>query len=293
VADYSDWLQDNVGPLARLAELTNETGFGSKDTLQALESVLGSRHRFHFRPRSGAAAPNGKPGQLPPPPVPVQGDPGVEALTACAKLANLPNPGGLRSEINILKKLAAGEISQDSRRRYQALVGELGLLQHDIPVDDKYKERFYDALLQLLFGTPLSYAAYCELETYAGLARGATPRQQLLAAVAKPAGNGPLLSAIVHWHLGKTDEKELNKWLVSGQVNPVLLIERLAEEWSYAPHARIVCEVTLNYLRKAPNRYDPRQVQLALRQHGFLAGALQRRHPDKDEFQVSALYNFL
>jgi hypothetical protein len=289
--DYFDWLQDNIGPLARLAELTNEFGFGPKDTLQAVESVVGTRHRFRFRSRPAAS--NGKPWPPPAPPAPVQSDPGEEALVACAELAQLPNPPRLRSEINFLKKFSAGEISEDARRRYQDLVGGLGLLQHELPVDDKYKERFYGALLRLAFGIPLSYAAYCKLETHAGLARGAAPRRDLLEAIGNSNPDGPVLSAIVHWHLGQTDEKALNKWLISGQVDPISLIGCLARDWSYAPHARIVCDVTLSYLKKVPRGYDSRKVQLALHEHGFLARALQTRHPDKDEYQVYALYHFL
>ena len=34
-------------------------------------------------------------------------------------------------------------------------------------------------------------------------------------------------------------------------------------------------------------------VKAALREHGFLALALQKRHPDKDQYQVYALHNFL
>ena len=106
--------------------------------------------------------------------------------------------------------------------------------------------------------------------------------------------DGPAVSAIVHWHLGQADEKSLNRWLISGQVNPVHLIDILARDgWPYPEHARIVCDVTLDYLKKAANRYDTRAVQLALREHGFLALALQKRHPDKDQYQVYALCNFL
>ena len=103
----------------------------------------------------------------------------------------------------------------------------------------------------------------------------------------------PVVSAIVYWHLRTADEKKLNKWLVSGQVDAVQLIDLLAGEWTYPQHARIVCDVTLEYLRKAPSRYQPQQVRRALRQHGFLARALQMRHPDQDQYQVHALYQFL
>lgn len=57
--DYFSWLQDNLGPIARLSELTHETGFGPKEALQALEAVLGTRHRLHLWPRPVSSGPPG------------------------------------------------------------------------------------------------------------------------------------------------------------------------------------------------------------------------------------------
>lgn len=292
--EYSDWLQDNIGPLARLAELTGEMGFGRKDTLQAVEAVLGTRHRLHPWRRPAPAVSNGRPQVPAAPPAPVRADPGEDALIALAGAAKLPNQAGLRSEINFLKKFAEGDVSENGRRRYQNLIGELGLLRPELPVPDKHRDKLYDALLRLAFGAPLSYPAYCKLEKCAGLPPGAAPPPLLLAAIVRSGLDGPAVSAIVHWHLGQADEKSLNRWLISGQVNPVHLIGILARDgWPYPEHARIVCDVTLDYLKKAANRYDARAVQLALREHGFLARALQKRHPDKDQYQVYALFNFL
>ena len=292
--EYFDWLQDNIGPLARLAELTSEMGFARKDTLQAVEAVLGTRHRLHLRRRRAPAASNGKPGAPAAPPAPVLGDPGEDALVALVEFARLPNQTGLRSEINFLKKFAEGEVSEDGRRRYQNLIGELGLLRPEVPVPDKHRDKLYDALLQLAFGTPLSYPAYCTLEKHAGLPPGAAPSPALLAAIARSGVDGLVVSAIVHWHLGRADQRRLNKWLIHGQVDPVYLIDILARDgWPYPEHARIVCDVTLDYLKKSANRYDTRAVHAALRKHGFLALALQKRHPDEDQYQAYALSNFL
>jgi hypothetical protein len=291
--EYLDWLQDNIGPLARLPDLTTEIGFGLKAPLQALEAVLGARHRFHIRRRPPAAVSNGRPGPPPAVPAPVQGDPGEEALAYCAEHVKLDNPTRLRSDIAFLRKFADGEISQDSRLRYQDLIRQLGLLRSDFPVEDKYRERLYEALLRLAFGTPLNYKAYCTVESCAAIDHGAAPQQQLLAAIMKCGFIEPLVSAIVYWHLGTTDEKKLNKWLVSGQVNVVRLIEFLDRDWPIPQHARILCDVALAYLRRAPNCYESREVKAALREHGFLAYALQKRHPDKDQYQIYALHQFL
>src|SRR6185369_13020115 len=107
--EYFDWLQDNIGPVARLAELTSEMGFGRKDTLQAVEAVPGTRHRLHIRRCPAPAVSNGKPQVPVAPPAPVRGDPGENALVALAGAAKLPSQTGLRSEINFLKKFAESE----------------------------------------------------------------------------------------------------------------------------------------------------------------------------------------
>jgi hypothetical protein len=286
--EYFDWLQDNIAPLAKLAELTGEMSFSRKDTIKALAAVLDVRHRFHFR-LPVVHAWNDKPE---PPPALVQGDVVEEVLVGCAEHAKLANPTRLRSDIAFLKKYAEGEINVDRRGRYQHLTAELGLLRRDFPVKDKYGERLYGALLPVVFGTSMLYRSYCRMEKCAGLAPGDAPRQELLAAIGS-AGMTLVVSAIVHWHLGQTDEKKLNKWLVSGQVNPVELIDLLSVDWSRTRHARIVCDVTLEFLKQAPGCYQPQDVRLALLKHGFLARALQRRHPDEEQYQIGVIHQFL
>ena len=103
----------------------------------------------------------------------------------------------------------------------------------------------------------------------------------------------PVVTAIVYWHLRQTDARKVSKWLVSGQVDAAQLISLLAGEWTYPEHARIVCDLTLEYLKRAPGQYQPQQIRLALSQHGFLARALQLRYPGEDQYQVHALYRFL
>jgi hypothetical protein len=289
--EYFDWLQDNVGQLARLTDLTSEMGFGPKDTLQALESVLGVRHRLQFRPRPASPVAADQPQASPPPPP--QGDIGEETLRYCAEHVKLANHTRLRSDITFLKKFAEGEIGEDCRARYRDLIASLGLLRRGFLIDEKYEERFYSALLRMAFGNPLSYEAYCQVENSAGIAAGDTPHRELLVAIVKAGMVQPIASAIVYWHLRKTDERKVNKWLVSGQVDPVQLIDLLASDWTYPEHARIVCDLTLEYLNRASGHYQPQQIRLALSRHGFLARALQLRYPDQDQYQVHALYRFL
>jgi hypothetical protein len=286
--EYFDWLQDNVGQLARLADLTGELGFTPKCTLQALESVLGARHRLQVRPRPVPPVPADGPSRPSP-----QGDIGEETLVYCAEHVELANLTRLRSDITFLKKFAEGEIGEEGRARYRDLIARLGLLRPGFLGDGKYEERLYGALLRMAFTTPLTYEAYCQVEECAGVSPGDAPHRELLVAIAKAGMAEPVASAIVYWHLRKTDERKVSKWLVSGHFDAVQLITLLAGEWTYPEHARIVCDLTLEYLKRAPGQYQPQQVRLALAQHGFLARALQLRHPGQDQYQVHALYRFL
>ncbi|HTZ23674.1 MAG TPA: hypothetical protein VMC83_06755 [Streptosporangiaceae bacterium] len=280
--EYFDWLQDNIGQLARLTDLTGEMGFGPKHTLQALESVLGVRHRLQFRPR-----PAGGPGQPPP------GDIGEETLVCCAEHAGLANLTRMRSDVTFLKKFAEGEIGEERRARYRDLIGRLGLLRPGFLVDGRYEERLYGALLRMAFGTPLSYDAYCWAEDCAGAAPGDAPHRELLVAIAKAGMAEPAVSAIVYGHLRRTDARRVSKWLVSGHFDAAAVIGLLAGDWTCPEHARIVCDLTLEYLKRAPGLYQPQQVRRALSEHGFLARALQLRHPGEDQYQVHVLYRFL
>jgi hypothetical protein len=297
--EYFDWLQDNIGQLAHLTDLTSEMGFSPKDSLQALESVLGTRHRLQFRhppppapSPSTSRVPNGRPARTSHPASP-PGDIGEETLRYCAEHVKLANPTRLRSDIAFLKKFAEGEIGEDWRTRYRDLISRLGLLRPGFLADDKYEERLYSALLRMGFRTPLSYDAYCWVENCAGVVPGETPHRELLVAIVKAGMAEPIVSAIVYWHLRKTDQRKVSKWLVSGEVDAVPLIDLLAGDWTYREHARIVCDVTLEYLKRAPEHYQSQQIRRALSQHGFLARALQLRHPDQDQYQVHALYRFL
>lgn len=274
--EYLDWLLEYTGPLTELADRTGETGFGRKDTTQALESVLTTSHQPEPRPRPGPPA-----------------DIVEQTLRNCAEHAKLPNATRLRADIAALKKYAEEEIGADRQARYRALITRLRLMEPGFCVEGKNQERLYDALLNLAFEVPVTYQAYSQIEKCADVAPGDAPSTELLTAILKAGTAGQLASAIVHWHLRTIDEKKHNRWLGSGEVDAVKLIECLAAKWACPEHARIACDITLEYLRKAPRKYQALHVQQALCLHGFLARALQLRHPDDDQYQVHALYYFL
>ena len=295
-AEYLRWLEDNVRPLARLAGLTGERGFGQHDILQVLELAVagsGAPSPATDAPAAAAEKESHDPGRPGTSAAATGGDAGEDALRRCAEHLLLANAARLRSDIGLVGKLAAGEVSEDRRQRYRALIAELGLLRHDAAIEGKDAERLCDALLALAFGAPVSYQAYCQLEKCAGVHPGDAPRRELLAAVARAGLPDLAAAAIVGWHLKESDEKQLNRWLASGETDAVTMINLLASPWTHPQHARIFCDVTLECLTKTRERYDPLQLRAALRAHGFLAGSLQRRHPDDDQYQVSTLYQFL
>jgi hypothetical protein len=274
--EYLDWLLEYSGPLAMLAGQTSEMGFGHKDTTQALNSVLTTSSQFESGSRTA----------------PLE-DIVEQTLRNCAEHAKLANATRLRTDIAALKKFAEDEISSDRRVRYRALITGLGLLQASFCVEGKSQERLYDALLRIAFEVPVTYRAYSQIEKCADVAPGDAPATELLTAILKVGTDGQLASAIVHWHLRTIDEKKHTRWLGSSEVDAVKLIKCLADKWEYPQHAKIVCDVTLEYLRRVPRKYQPQHVQQALCLHGFLARALQLRHPDDDQYQVHALYYFL
>ena len=306
--EYLDWLQESAGPLARLAELTSEMGFGQKDLIKALESVLGVRQRFQLRHRSGSAERvDTRTGQPTPGPAPAPiGDEGELLLRACAIDAKLPNGTRLRTDIGMLRRFAEDGIDEKRRKRYLDQITRLGLLQASFLLrepghlqpgrlrkDNKYADWFYDVLLRMAAEGPLSYPGYCAVEKCAGIAHGAAPHQELLAAIGRAGSSDPVVRALMHWHQREADEKKYNRWLTSGEVNATDLISALAGIRLHALHARDVFALTLDYLKKARGKYDLRQVRGELSKHGFLARALLLRYPASDQYQLHVLYQFL
>jgi len=272
---YHDWLAETIYPLERLAALHTELGFGEKAALKAFESAAGTLPRPWPR-----AAPLG-------------GDFVEQTLHRCAEAARAPSPIRLRSDIARLRNYAkSGEIDGARRERYRKLIARLRLLRQNDRIE-KQQGRLYDALLALAFGTPLLYDGYCQIEECLGLDPGQPPHQELLAAIERAGMSTPVTAGIVYWHLRTADEKKLNKWLLSEQLDIAELTGLLAAEWRHPQHARIICDLTLDSLRKASDRHQPKQVQHALRKHGYLAAALQAHHPGQDQYQVSTLYQFL
>jgi hypothetical protein len=287
--DYLAWLEGQVRqPAARLAALTEEIGFGAKQVLQTLELVgvagagpdLGDpadRQRLRRATRA-----------------PGDGDTYGEALlVSCAERMRTLDLSGLKSDITALRKYAEGHpgLGEEDRYRYQEVVWRNGLLSPAAPVGG-LAEPFYDALLRLAFGVPLRYASYCRLEDCLGTGcpPAQPPHRALLEAIERAGQADVRGTAIVRWHLG---EDALDDWLTARKVQARDLIDMLADDWDRPHHARIMCDITMRYLRTTYGQYEQRALRTALRDRGHLAQALQAAHAADPEYQVKVLCEFL
>ena len=77
-------------------------------------------------------------------------------------------------------------------------------------------------------------------------------------------------------------------------ISAVELIDALGREGpGQPPGFRAACDTLLRRLSDSPRRYRPHDVRRALREHGFLATALQANETADEEYQVRALQAFL
>jgi hypothetical protein len=318
VRDYFDWLEDKVAPLTRLTELSelnSDLKFDRTALTKALELVdlrarrrlpakvkplpLPGRARAH-EPEQPQTVLEQLPGQVPLTAV----DEISDALRECAEYVRDQNLPRLRSTTSWLAKRAEtdfelqqrakadaklkeqAEALESRRERYRELIKEYGLLQpHGLGSREK---DLHAALLAVAFGRPLTYAGFCQVED----CLDEFPHLPLLYVI-KDGEMAFEAKAIVMFLTKERNEKELNKWYISGEIDPSVLIQWLARDWNRPHHARVVCDLTLDYLHKVPNGYDRGQLRTALRQHGFLAHTLHLRHPGKEQYQIYVLYELI
>jgi hypothetical protein len=285
--DYYAWLDDRVHqPVRKLAAATEECGFSSKQVVQLLEWIgiasgdqpLDSAEGGdNLHAKTIAAEGNMKFGEA--------------SLLQCVDHLSTGNMSGLKSSIaNIANYTGRLQIDSESRNRCQSVIVRNNLLRPGLPAG-RLDSRFYDALLPLAFGVPLSYPAYCHIEDCLGT--GSPPAQPpnptLLEAIEKAGLADPAISTIVRVHLGKG----LDKWL--RQARATVFANMLAETWERPHHWRIICDAFVRCLRlqMSERSYEPEPAWAALRYHGYLARALQSCCPEDPEYQYQTLTVFL
>jgi hypothetical protein len=322
--EYFEWLADKVNPLAGLAQLSElriDLKFDSTALTKALElaySLQGRRRPWslgQYLPLP-SSQPGGDVSQLPAvqgasseQAAPVAPDEIAETLRECAEYIEGHNTVRLRSAASWLAKQARAdsllkrqaeadpalkvraEAVDDRRRRYREEIKEYSLLRpHGLGSRDK---DLYAALLEVAFGRPLTYNGYCRVEECLDGGPDEHPHPTLLNVMKDGEMAFEAKAIVLYLTRQERNEKELNKWYGSGEIDPVALVHWLAQDWARPHHARVICDLTLDFLLKAPTRYDQGSLRSALRQHGYLAHALHLRHPDKEQYQISALFQLL
>jgi hypothetical protein len=292
---YYGWLADKVTPLASLAQMYRELGFGDAADTEALRLV--DEVRLWRRPRLKPLAPDSA-DKRDAPPSGLSGsaasglaeaDPVDGLLRDCDEHARVLNLSRLRQDLDLLqKRLAAGGVDDARRRRYRSLITRLELFRPHQPLG-KYEGRLYDTLIALAFGRPFDYEAFCLVEDCARKPPDAPLYEPLVAAVdrAEPAGlRARLLVDAAH------DPRKLARWLGSRDVDAYALIGELARGgWRRPEHGRRFCDVTLQYLQERQGRYSSAEVRRVLLRNGYLAQAL--RSVGHDQYQVHALTKLL
>ena len=286
--DYYRWLDDAVHrPVRALAGVADEWGFNPKQVVQMLERIgiesgdvpldqADGGDNLHAR--TFAAEGNAKFGEA--------------SLLRCVENLKTGNLPGLKNSISdIAHYLEHQAADAESRSRCRAIIAGSHLLRPGL-LPGKTDSRFYDALLPLAFGTPLTYRGYCQLEDCLGTGRppAQLPNRTLLQSIEKCGLTDPVVTAIVRWYLSG---KELDKWL--RQANVTTLAGLVAKSWERPHHGQVVCDMLVRCLdlQRTHRNYDPRPAQAALRHHGYLAYALHLRHPDNPEYQYQVLTAFL
>lgn len=322
--DYFDWLADKVTPLTRLAELSelsSDLKFDKTALTKALELAdLRAGRRLHLvgqwlpltpraRDYEDARVPAGPPAPSPQPAAQGAIDEITEALRECAEYVEDRSLSRLRSVSVWLTKRAEAdaqlkkhaetddtlkaqaETVEIRRKRYREQIRHYGLLKpHELGNREK---DLYAALLAAAFGRPLTYTGYCRVEECLDGKPGEHPHPALLRAIKDGEMAFETKAIVLYLIRGERNEKDLNKWYGSGELDPVVLIRSLARERIRPHHAQVICDLTLDFLRKMPASYDQRELRSALRRHGFLAHALHMRHPDKEQYQIHVLYQLI
>jgi hypothetical protein len=290
--EYLTWLRDRVSqPVALLARLPQLMRYKNEE----IQTVLGEIGVFGPDPSADNAATG--PDLTHPAPAdrtaPGQGQSyGEQILRTCARHVLAGDQVRIKSDIRQLKLMADADIGDAERTRYRHLLTETGLLKQDERLG-RNAIRLYEQLLRLAFTAPLGYEEYCRVEDCLGGRPGDSPHEELLRAIRRCGISDTKLTAIVYWQLRARDETRFDKWYASQEIDGVQLIHLLAGKWDRSHHARVLCDVTRDYLVKMAAHNQPDEIQVALRQHGFLGHALEANHVGYDQYQVNALCDFL
>ena len=212
-------------------------------------------------------------------------------LLGCAALIQARNKKGLQATLSRLRAYASVRISDEERQRLRLIMIKDRLLLPGLHLDD-LEVRFYDVMLRLAYGLPLSYPAYCDIEDVLSVPGKSVryPQFPLLEAISGGGTADIRVAAITAYHLG---EGWLANWFRSGRIDLGQLIATLDQTWDRPHHADLMYDVSLKFLAVSRGRRTSRAVIAGLHEHGYLAAALLKQYPESDQDQVNVLIGFL
>jgi hypothetical protein len=268
---------------ARAEQLADESKAAPRKTVAALAGIAGSG--VGLLTRKGRAKTEHQGGGA---------RPGESTTLLLASLDRLENNDIQEFHACLRRLLACTEagVSAEDRGRCRGIVIERGLFRASY-LPGSLDIEFYDVLLRLVYGPPLSYPAYCEIEDLLNGAdeAGRPPHRPLLEAIdASGPADDIRVTAITRYYLGR---ERLSEWFRSKQLNVAQLIAALAGEWERSQHAHSMYEVVIQYLNETGGPYQRHATRSALRAHGYLAAALRDLYRQSPGHQVTVLVAFL
>ncbi len=290
---YESWLSaqperrvpDLLSGLTRPRSLANR-----QDVLEALDEILPSPARPSFFLQTiHLPAPQPEPAPTQEVAMAAKAD-DARLLLDCATHLDSRSLPELSTAIRRLESAAKAGVTPAQRERYRQLIADNRLFRHDEAFGHLEVE-LRKALMKIAFASPLGYEDYCLIEDGAG---GAPPDPGLLQLVEKKGMADDRVKAIVYRQLPAAEaEKKLAKWYGSSEVNVPGLLNLLGLDSTRPQHARLICDVTVGYLRKAGRHDDPKEIDRILRKHSYLGRRLQSIADGHDQYQVDALSSFL
>jgi hypothetical protein len=290
---YLNWLEGMVSqPTAKLAELTEPIRFRPESIQHMLDKIGVASPDNPSLNYSATGLDLLHPALAPP--AGADDDAGGPALYDCAEHVRAVDQRAIKSDIGVLMRMAKADDHQ--RAQYREIIKETELLKRTDGLG-RMAGKLYERLIRVAFTVPFNYEGYRQLEDCLGGMSVRPTLQQIIDGVGMA---DPWVKAIVYWSqrnarraLKDSGRQKLDKWYSSGEVDAVDFIHGLSAQWERPPHARIICEVVLDFLKQRPKDYQPAALRAALSQRGFLAHALQANQIGNASFRADALRQFL
>jgi hypothetical protein len=212
-------------------------------------------------------------------------------LLDCKARIQAGDEKGLRAHLSKLRAYADDKVSAEERAHLGGIVREDRLLRPGMRLGTM-DVQFYDVMLRLAYGLPLSYADYCDVEDRLSVTGEPVqpPHRPLLEAMSGGGTADIRVAAITRYLLG---EERLTSWFRAGRVDVGQMISAVDAKWDRPHHAGVMYTVTRMYLSGSWGRYDRQKVAAGLRAHGYLAAALLEQYPESEQHQIAVLIDFL